>query len=85
MRLRVDDVLAEYFTISHRRNLAADDVTIHPEISPDLVNWRSGDGEFVFVSELHQGDGTSVVTYRTVAPRDPEVDLRAFMRLKIAN
>ena len=85
MRLLVDDVLAEYLTISHRRNLAADDVTIAPEISADLLTWRSGDEEFVFVSEDHQGDGTSVVTYRTTAPYAPEAGLRVFMRLKVSN
>ncbi len=85
MSLEVEGVVAEYLTISHRRNLAADDVVINPETSSDLVTWRSGEGEFVLVSEVHQGDGTSVVTYRAFAPHDPGANPRVFMRLRVTN
>ncbi|MBJ05912.1 MAG: hypothetical protein CMO40_02175 [Verrucomicrobiaceae bacterium] len=85
MSLLMDDVRTDYLTVSHRRNLAADDVTIVPEVSADLLNWRSGDDEFILVSEVHQGDGTSLVTYRTSAPHDPIADPRVFIRLKVSN
>lgn len=82
--LKVNDVFDDYLTITHRRNLAADDITIVPELSADLFSWSSGDTEFVFVSEIHQGDGTSLVTYKLVAPYDPVVDTSVFMRLRIS-
>ncbi len=82
--LKVDDVFDDYLTITHRRNLAADDVVIIPELSVDLVTWLSGEANLIFVSETHQGDGTSLVTYRTAFPQNPAADSRVFLRLRVS-
>ena len=81
--LEVDDVLNDYLTITYQRNLSADDVIIVPQISYDLVTWLSGESEFVFVAEAHQGDGTSLVTYRIANPYDP-ASARGFVRLSVS-
>jgi hypothetical protein len=82
--LKVDDVFDDYLTITYRRNLAADDVVIIPELSVDLVTWLSGEAHLIFVSGIHQGDGTSLVTYRTALPQDPSAISRVFLRLRVS-
>ncbi|MFP6867094.1 MAG: hypothetical protein VCA35_14220, partial [Roseibacillus sp.] len=62
----------------------ADDVLIVLELSFDLVNWVSGDANLTFVSEIHQGDGTSLVRYRTNFPHDPATQSRVFLRLHVS-
>ena len=78
------DVFDDFLTITYRRNLAADDVLIVLELSFDLVNWVSGDTNLTFVSEIHQGDGTSLVRYRTNFPHDPATQSRVFLRLHVS-
>jgi hypothetical protein len=80
--IEVDGATDEYFTITWRRNLAADDVELVPEFSEDLGTWHPGDTRLVFVSETNQGDGTSLVTWRVAAPAASSP--RAFLRLRAA-
>ena len=56
----------EYATISYRRNLAADDVLIEVEVSPDLEAWT--DGSVVFVGSTPNGDGTEQMSFRADQP-----------------
>jgi len=72
----------DHFTISYRRNLAADDVEIEVQISTDLDDWFSGPGEVEFVRAVHNGDGTETVTYRSVLPMS--AGMREFMRVKVS-
>ena len=71
----------DYFTISHRRNLAADDVEFAVQVSDDLVNWRTGPGNVEFVRTVNNGDGTEIVTYRS-AVLFPSAG-REFMRVVV--
>ena len=68
-----------YFTISHQRNVAADDVEFVVQVSGDFVNWRTGPGNVEFVRAVNNGDGTETVTYRSSVPL-PTAG-REFMRL----
>ncbi len=66
-------------TLTFRRNLAAEDVTISIERSTDLIGWSPVAAELI--SALPNGDGTETVTYRLhsqVASR-----AREFIRLKV--
>jgi hypothetical protein len=81
--VEVDDVVNDYLVITHRRNLAADDTVVVPELGSDLVSWSSGEPDLVFVSEVNQGDGTSLVTYRCAEPFDPVTTSSAFLRLRV--
>ena len=76
--------VSERIILPRFRNLAADDALIVPELSFDLVNWVSGDANLTFVSEIHQGDGTSLVRYRTNFPHDPATQSRVFLRLHVS-
>ena len=71
--------LRRYLTISYRHNLAADDLIIEVEASPDLVAWSPL--STVFVSAVHNGDGTETVTYRSTTPI--AFLAREFMRLSV--
>ena len=81
--IEVQDVLSDYLTLTWQRNITADDVEITPELSTDLLTWVSGEPHLIFVSETNQGDGTSLVTYRTADPFDPQTSPRAFLRLNV--
>ncbi|MDA1277936.1 MAG: hypothetical protein O2960_28410, partial [Verrucomicrobia bacterium] len=52
----------DYLTFSFARNLAPDDLAYEVQISEDLLNWRSGPGQVVFVRAIHNGNGTETVT-----------------------
>ena len=54
--------------ITIQRNLAADDVIVTPELSRDLINWRSGPDEVTLVGELVTPGGPATLTYRSVRP-----------------
>ncbi|MEJ6720090.1 MAG: lamin tail domain-containing protein [Akkermansiaceae bacterium] len=64
-------------TLSHTRNLAADDVDFETEFSIDLVTWMSAGS--VPVSETAIGDGNSLVTWKI----DLGIEGRGFVRLRV--
>jgi hypothetical protein len=47
--------------IQFRQNLAADGVTLNPQMSTDLANWSSAG--LSYMSTVNMGDGTALVTY----------------------
>ena len=71
--------LRDYLTISYRRNLAADDLILEVEACTDLVAWSAL--STVFVSAVHNGDGTETATYRSTTPIASL--LREFIRLSV--
>lgn len=77
-----EGVTDTYLTLTFRRSLAADDVVLVPELSYDFINWWRGDNMFELESEENQGDGTSILVYRTVKPFDAEKNPQAFVRLR---
>ena len=56
--------------------LAADDVILSVQVSPDLVNWSELAGEFVFEREEPLGDGTSEAFWRASEPVPNSIFLR---------
>ena len=69
-------------TVTHGRNLQADDVLLYPEVSTDLVHWDVVTYPFQISSETPNGDGTSTVVWRTVDPvREPTI----YVRVKAAS
>ncbi len=70
----------DHFAITYQRNLAADDVSIAVEKSTDLVTWIS-DASIILESEMVQGDGTSLVTWRVADPLPS--DDRCFLRILV--
>lgn len=70
----------ESLTMSFRRNIAAEDIVISVEVSPDLVDWD--DMETEFVSATSNGDGTEMVTYRSTS--NIAITTREFIRLKVS-
>ncbi len=59
-------LLREFLTISFQRNLAADDVIIEVQLGTDLATWSALDT--AFVSSINNGDGTELVTWRSLTP-----------------
>ena len=70
---------AVYLTVSHRRNLAADDVVIEAQLSTDLAEWSTLDT--VLLAETTNGDGTTTVTWRSAHPLASRP--REFLRLAV--
>ncbi len=73
--------LAEYLTITYRRNLAADDALIEVEVATDLSAWSSIGT--AYVSASYNGDGTETVTYRSTTPLADAP--RQFIRLRVSS
>ena len=65
MNLEVEGTFDNYLTISARRMLGADDVTLMAQISGNLVDWSSAPERVVLVSEVPNADGTSIITWRS--------------------
>ena len=80
--LRVDGSTDDYFTITFQRDLTADDVALAPEITTGFVDWSGDAMDVTLVSELNQGDGTALVTYRTTQPVPDPAQPQAFVRLR---
>ncbi len=68
----------EFVTFTYRRNLSADDAAFLVETSADLVEWTP---DASLWSETPNGDGTSTVTFRAVAPIRENEEL--FLRLRV--
>lgn len=78
--LEVNGLTQKYLTLTFRRKLAARDVKLIPQFSVDLIHWFRGTGFVPLVSEVDQGDGTSIMTYRAFIPQNQSFP-NAFMRL----
>jgi hypothetical protein len=78
--LEVNGLTQKFLTLTFRRTLAAQDVTLIPQFSVDLIHWFRGTGFVPLVSEVDQGDGTSIMTYRAFIPQNQSFP-NVFMRL----
>ncbi|MDA8968921.1 CotH kinase family protein [Akkermansiaceae bacterium] len=63
----------DFFSISYRRNLAADDLEYTVQLSANLEDWSSDANDLVFTNSVNHGDGTSTETYRLVESTDLEI------------
>ena len=72
-----------HFVFSYQRSLAADDVIDVVELSSDLAAWNTGPGIIEIVSEVNQGDGTSIKTWRSANPVGTAPGNREFARLRV--
>ncbi|CAN5175421.1 hypothetical protein BH23VER1_BH23VER1_09750 [soil metagenome] len=81
MTVAVDGTDTEYFTLWFQRDLAADDVDLHVEVSDGMTGWDRGDSAVEFVDQTNHGDGTATLTYRSKNPVSAEEAPRIFMRL----
>lgn len=69
----------EYLTLTHRRNLAADDLIFEAQVGSDLSGWNPLGT--TAVSATANGDGTETVIWRSLTPmKNLE---REFIRLKV--
>ncbi len=69
-----------YLTITYRRNLAADDVTLKVQRSIDFADWTSG-SDVELIAESHQGDGNATYVWRSTHPAIQNE--REFLRVQI--
>jgi len=60
--------------------IAADDALLTPELSTDLVTWQSGPGVFTLISDIPQGGGIAIATYRAALPANTA---HAFVRVRV--
>lgn len=79
---RFDDGIGnfkEYLTLTHRRNLAADNILFEVQVSSDLISW--GPLRTTAVSATSNEDGTETVIWRSLTP--VEAQERNFIRLRV--
>jgi hypothetical protein len=69
-------------TLTITRQVAADDVRVTPETSPDLITWTGGLDAVVLADTVHNGDGTTTITWRSTRPFAPDQP-REFLRFRI--
>ena len=69
-------------TVTHPRNLQADDVLLSPEVSTDLIHWDTVTYPFQISSETPNGDGTSTVVWHTI---DPITEPKIYVRIRAAS
>lgn len=77
--LEAHGITQDFLTMTVRKSNGVDDVNLIPQFSVNLIHWFSGEQFVPLVSEVDQGDGTSILTYRTVIPRQstfPSVFIR---------
>jgi CotH kinase protein/Chitobiase/beta-hexosaminidase C-terminal domain/Lamin Tail Domain len=75
----VNDVTANYLTVTWSRRTGADDVRIIPELSSDLATWTSGEpAATVTVSRRFNSDSTETIVVREAQP----ITSRRFVRLR---
>ncbi|MEN8737530.1 MAG: lamin tail domain-containing protein [Akkermansiaceae bacterium] len=75
---------ADYFSVSFTKNLHAQNaLTIHPQISTDLINWSTAP-DLVKISEINNQDGTSTVLYRSAISRTSNPERREFVRIHVS-
>ena len=78
-RLRANNNEDDYLTITYYQNAAAEEVTIEPEISSDLLNWSRFD--HVFISRHWEEGAVEKVMVRSRAPVPANAEL--FVRLRL--
>jgi hypothetical protein len=71
---------SDHFAITYQRSIAAEDVELTVEKSADLAGWGT-DASLVFVGEVPNGPGTTLVTWRVATPFAD--DERCFLRIKV--
>jgi hypothetical protein len=69
----------EYLTLTHRRNLAADNILFEVQVSSDLISW--GPLRTTAVSATSNEDGTETVIWRSLTPIEEQE--RNFIRLRV--
>jgi hypothetical protein len=69
----------EYLTLTHRRNLAADNILFEVQVSSDLISW--GPLRTTAVSATSNEDGTETVIWRSLTPIKDQK--RNFIRLRV--
>ncbi|MGI8601958.1 MAG: lamin tail domain-containing protein [Verrucomicrobiales bacterium] len=81
MPITVNNVEANYLVLEITRSLANDDVLFKVQSSSNLAVWSGGGA--VLVDEIHSGNGTSTITYRSLNPfpADGRLFLRAVAEL----
>lgn len=79
--LEVEGLTQKFLTMTFRRDNAADDVNLIPQFSVNLENWFEGEEFVPLVSEVDQGDGTSIMTYRAFPPQQESFP-NLFIRLR---
>ena len=76
----VNNVTADYLTITLTRRGGADDAQVTPQISSDLSTWVSGEpAATVTVSRRLNGDGTETIVVREAQP----MTARLYVRLSV--
>lgn len=65
--IEVEGVEDDYLTFTYRRNAAAEDVTLRPEISDDLTSWAQGQ-RYELVSREWDENAGEVITIRESSP-----------------
>ncbi len=79
--LNVGGTVAEYLTITIRRQIGAEDITYHVEFTDELAAGWNEIG--VLVSRVLNGDGTATEIWR--APNPKSASLKSFARLRVTN
>jgi hypothetical protein len=74
-------LVADYLTVSYRRNLVADEFAFEVELSESLEDWQ--DDQTVFVRSTANGNGTEKVTVRSLIPISDAVKRFARVRVSI--
>jgi hypothetical protein len=65
----VNDVTADYLTLTFTRRAGAEDARVTPQVSSDLVIWNSGEpAATVTVSRRLNANGTETVVVRDALP-----------------
>lgn len=73
-------LVADYLTVSYRRNLVADEFAFEVELSESLEDWQ--DDQTVFVRSTANGNGTEKVTVRSLIPISDAV--KRFARVRVS-
>ena len=76
--LVVNAVPANYLTLTFRRQIGAEDVGYHVEVSSDLIAWSE---TAVLVSSIFNGDGTITEKWRSPSPVD--AGPKVFLHLRV--
>ncbi|NCF90181.1 MAG: hypothetical protein GWQ05_04370 [Verrucomicrobiaceae bacterium] len=78
----VDGVVDEYVVFEFTKNLAAVGLTFSIESSTGVIAWTNVSEDFLYLSTTNNGDGTSTVSYCSVAPF-PSEGVRGIYRLHV--
>ena len=74
-----------YATITFIHKLPDENtIVVSPEVSSGLTSWV-GEGTFVLVSEIENGDGTETIQYRRTSPLSADTGKKEFIRLSITS